>query len=96
MSARYTPNSRGTREFMNSQMVGTAMRGVADQLAGQANTAGRSRYEVRELTVAGGWGNTSRAGAEVYESRRDYRDVRDRVLVNVSRQFYMRAGGGGG
>lgn len=93
MSARYTPNSRGTREFMNSAMVGSAMRSVASQVAGQANAAGRSRYEVRELQVTGGWRNTSRAGAEVYEANRDYRDVRDRVLVNVSRQFYMRGGG---
>ena len=93
MGAQYRANSSGTREFMNSQMIGTAMRGVAGQLSGQANAAGRSRYEVRELTVTGGWNNSSRAGAEVYEADRDWRDVRNRVLVDVARGFHMRGGG---
>lgn len=95
MRAQYRIDSRGTREFMNSSMVGSAMRQVAVQVAGQANSAGRSRYESRELTVTGGWRNSSRAGAEVYETERDYRDARDRTLVNVARGFRMRGGGGG-
>lgn len=94
MRPKYTPDPKGTREFMNSAMVGSAMRNVASQLSGEANAAGRSRYEVRELTVTGGWYSTSRAGAEVYEAERDFRDVRRQTLVNVAKGFQMRGGGG--
>lgn len=79
---------------MNSRMVGDAMRSVAADMAAQANAQGRGRYEAAPRTVTAGWRNTERAGAEVVESRRDYRDVRNRTLVNLSRQYTMRGGGG--
>ena len=78
---------------MNSKGVSDAMRGVAAEMAAQANQQGRGYYEAQPRTVQGGWGATNRAGAEVVETRRDYRDVRRRTLVNLSRQFTMRGGG---
>lgn len=93
MSTKYTPDSRGTREFMNSKDISDSMRGVAAQMAAQANQQGRGSYEARARTVQGGWSATNRAGAEVVETQRDYRDVRRRVLVDISNQFRMRGGG---
>lgn len=93
MSAQYRPDSRGTREFMNSQMVGDAMRSVAADLAAQANAQGKSTYEAVPRTVTAGWRNTERAGAEVRETERSWSDVHRRTLVNVSRQYRMRGGG---
>lgn len=93
MSARYTPDARGFREFMNSQTVGSAMRSVADDMASQVNQQGRGDYEARNRTVQGGRRADDRAGAEVVEARRDWGDVRRRRLVNLSRQFTMRGGG---
>ena len=93
MSAKYTPDSGGTRQFMNSQGVSEAMRAVANEMAAQANQQGRSSYEAQARTVQGGWSASNRAGAEVVETQRDYRDVRHRVLVDISRTFRMRGGG---
>lgn len=90
---RYRANSQGTRELMNSKMVGDAMGSVAADMASQANTVGRGSYESRQVTVSGGWSNTQRAGAEVVETVRYWPDVRDRVLVNLSNQYRMRGGG---
>lgn len=78
---------------MNSQGVSNAMRSVAAQMSAQANSQGRGRYEAVPRTVQGGWRATDRAGAEVVETQRDYRDVRRRVLVDISNSFRMRGGG---
>lgn len=93
MSIRYTPDSRGTREFMNSQEVGAAMRNVAADMASQINRDGKGDYQANQRTVQGGWSATDRAGAEVVETRRDWSDVKRRRLVNLSRQYTMRGGG---
>ena len=94
MSAKYTPDSGGTRQFMNSQGVSEAMRAVANEMAAQANRESKGGgYEAQARTVQGGWSASNRAGAEVVETQRDYRDVRHRVLVDISRTFRMRGGG---
>ena len=101
MSAKYTPDSGGTRQFMNSKGVSDAMRGVAAEMAAQANQQGSGGYEAQPRTVQGGWSASNRAGAEVTEiashpSERTvgaWRDAKVRHLVNISRQFRMRGGG---
>lgn len=78
---------------MNSQDISNAMRTVAEDMAAQAMREGKSLYKVNSRTVQGGRYATNRAGAEVVETQRDYRDVRHRVLVNISKTFRMRGGG---
>ena len=93
MSAKYTPDSGGTRQFMNSQGVSNAMRAVAEDMAAQAMREGKSLYRVNSRTVQGGWSASNRAGAEVTHADYDYRDRRRGTLVNISRTFRMRGGG---
>jgi len=93
MSAKYTPNSQGMSEFMNSSMVGRAMGSIAADMAAQANREGKGRYESAERTVTGGWNATARAGAEVVETERAWGDVHRRTLLNISNQYVMRGGG---
>lgn len=93
MSARYQSDRAGMRAFMNSQMVGDAVLGVAQDLAGEANRRGNGGYEAQRRTVQAGKYATNRAGAEVVETERHFSDVRQRLLVNLSRQYRTRGGG---
>ena len=93
MAGGYTPDDQGIRAFMNSAELGRAMTGVAQDLAAQANSSGRSKYGVRSRTVQGGWRASDRAGAEVYEADRSWADVRARHLRNVTKQFRVRGVG---
>lgn len=93
MTAQYRPDPAGFRQFMSSAEISKAMTNVADQLASQANSSGRSSYGVRPRTVQGGYRASDRAGAEVYETERHYADVRTRHLRNITKQFYIRGGG---
>lgn len=93
MTGRYTPDRRGTRQFMHSRDVGRAMGSVAEELASQANLLGRGAYTASQRTVQGGGGSTvERAGAEVRETQRHWADVNVRRLVNVTNRFRMRGG----
>lgn len=83
----------GFQAFLLSPQLGRAMRGVADQLADQANRSGRSEYVSAQTVVSGGRSNSPRSGAEVRESRRSWPDVRARHLMNVTRAFRARGGG---
>lgn len=89
---QYTPDDRGMRQFRFSDTVGNAMGKVANDFAAQANARGRSRYVARQKLVRGGHQNSERAGAEVTEEQRHWNDVRERLLVNLSRDFRMRGG----
>ncbi|WP_296249542.1 hypothetical protein [uncultured Stenotrophomonas sp.] len=93
MTSQYTPDSKGMADFLKSDVVGNAMRDVADDIASQANAQGAGVYDAIPRTVTGGWRNTERAGAEVVEEQRDMSDVRARTLVNLSQQYRMRGGG---
>lgn len=93
MSARYKSDKEGTRQWINSRMISDAMMTVGRDMAAQANAQGRSTYEAVPRTVNAGYFNTARSGAEVREVRRDQADVRNRTLVNLSRQYVMRGGG---
>ena len=97
MSAKYSIDGAGMREFANSRMMADAMFPVAEQLASEANATGRSTYDARRATVDGGRDNSPRAGAEVVESERpSWADVNNRHLVRVTQGFRMRGGGGAG
>lgn len=83
----------GFRAFLNSPELGRSMLGVAQQLAAEANSSGRSEYEAVQTVVSGGRDNSARSGAEVRESRRSWSDVRSRNLLNVTKAFRSRGGG---
>lgn len=92
--AEYRPDSQGTRQFMNSKMIGDAMGKVAADFRAQLREQGaKSSYEARQRTVTGGRNASNRAGAEIVETDRYWGDVKRRRLVNLSRQYRMRGGG---
>ena len=101
MSAKYRSSTPGTREFMNSQMISKAMRGVADDMLAQVQREAKGGYESRSRTVQGGKYATNRAGAEVSETARHWSertpgawsDAKRYRLVNMSRTYTMRGGG---
>lgn len=74
----------GLRELATSSAVGDATLAAAQQMAGNAQAVGRGEYEAAPATVLAGWANERRAGAVVRESRKDWRDTRDAVLLRVA------------
>ncbi|GAP53964.1 hypothetical protein AHiyo6_05290, partial [Arthrobacter sp. Hiyo6] len=47
--------------------------------------------EAAPTTVTAGWANERRAGAIVRESRKDWRDTRDAILLRVADSMKSRA-----
>jgi hypothetical protein len=74
----------GLRDIATSSAVGEATLAAAQRLAGNAQAVGRGEYEAAPTTVTAGWANERRAGAVVRESRKDWRDTRDAILLRVA------------
>lgn len=70
--------------------MGAEMVSVAERIAGNAQAVGSGDYETAPSTVTVGWQNERRAGAVVRESRQDWRDWRDAILVRVTRSMETR------
>lgn len=85
-SKAYRAVSQGLRQLGTSAEVGTAAMAAAQRIATTANANGRGTYDASPTTVRAGWANESRSGAVVRETSRDYRDVRNRTLVNALQQ----------
>jgi hypothetical protein len=80
----------GLRELGTSAAVGAATLAAAQRLAGNAQAVGKGDYTAQSTTVLAGWANERRAGAVVRESRRDWRDTRDAILLRVAQSMETR------
>ena len=89
-SRNYRADDDGLREIGSSSAMSSAVVAVGQQLAGNAQAVGSGDYEARPSTVTAGWQNERRSGAVVRESRQDWRDWRDAILVRVTRSMEMR------
>lgn len=86
----YSADDSGLKDFGTSSAVGAATLAAAQRLAGNAQAVGRSEYEAKPTTVTAGWQNERRAGAVVRESRADWRDTRDAILLRVADSMRVR------
>lgn len=90
--SNYKPEHDGIREIGSSAAMGAACLEVAERLAGNAQAVGSGDYKAERSTVTAGWRNERRAGAVVRESRQDWKDWRDAILVRVTRSMGVRGG----
>lgn len=90
-SKSYQGDDAGLRELGSSSAVGDATLAAARRLAGNAQAVGRGEYEAAPTTVVAGWQNEHRAGAVVRESRPDWKDTRDAILLRVADSMKVRA-----
>lgn len=86
----YMADDSGLRDFGTSKAVSDASLAAAQRLAGNAQAVGRGTYEAASATVTAGWANERRAGAVVRESRPDWRDTRDAILLRVAQSMEVR------
>ncbi|MCZ9884149.1 hypothetical protein [Arthrobacter sp. B2a2-09] len=89
-SKSYMADDSGLKDFGTSKAVGDATLAAAKRLAGNAQAVGRGEYEAAPSTVTVGWANDRRAGAVVRESRADWRDTRDAILLRVAEAMKAR------
>lgn len=80
----YEPSNKGLQELGRSSAMSQKMVQAARDLAGTAESVGRSKYGAAPYTVRSGRQNEARAGAIAYESERDFRDARDEVLKRTA------------
>jgi len=86
----YMADDSGLKDLGTSDAVGAATLAAAQRLAGNAQAVGRGTYEAAPMTTLGGWQNERRAGAIVRESRPDWRDTRDAILLRVADSMRVR------
>ncbi|UKA59161.1 hypothetical protein [Arthrobacter sp. FW306-2-2C-D06B] len=89
-SKSYLAEDAGLKDLGTSSAVAAATLAAAQRLAGNAQAVGRGTYEAAPSTVTVGWANSRRAGAVVRESRRDWRDTRDAILLRVAESMKVR------
>ncbi|SDK79222.1 hypothetical protein [Arthrobacter sp. ok362] len=89
-SRSYLADDSGLRELGTSSAVGAVTLAAAQRLAANAASVGHGEYEAAPATVTAGWANERRAGAVVRESRKDWRDTRDAVLMRVAQSMEAR------
>lgn len=82
-SRNYQADDDGLRVIGTSTAMGAEMLSVAERIAGNAEAVGHGKYEAERATVTAGWQNERRSGAVVRESRQEWRDWRDAILVRV-------------
>lgn len=88
----YKADDGGLKDLGTSSATGAATLAAAQRLAGNAQAVGRGEYTAEPATVLAGWANERRAGAVVRESRRDWRDTRDAILLRVADSMRVRGG----
>lgn len=86
----YSADDSGLKDLGTSSAVQAATLAAAQRLAGNAQAVGRGEYEAAPATVVVGWQNERRAGAVVRESRKDWRDTRDAILLRVADAMRVR------
>ncbi len=89
-SKSYLADDSGLKDLGTSSAVAAASLAAAQRLAGNAQAVGRGTYEAAPTTVTVGWANDRRAGAVVRESRADWRDTRDAILLRVAETMKAR------
>lgn len=87
----YKPDHGGLRDIGSSAEMGAACLAVAERIAGNAQAVGEGDYGAERRTVTGGWRNERRAGAVARETRQDWEDWREAILVRVVRSMEVRA-----
>src|SRR5690625_2474335 len=90
----YSPESAGLRALGGSSAMSQKMVQAARDLAGTAESVGRSKYGSAPYTVRSGRNNEARSGAIAYESERDWRDARDEILKRTARAMGSRVPSG--
>jgi len=90
VSKAYLADDSGLKDLGTSSAVGEATLAAAQRLAGNAQAVGRGEYEAAPANVVAGWNNERRAGAVVRESRKDWRDTRDAILLRVADSMKVR------
>lgn len=89
-SRNYRADDDGLREIGQSAAMSAEMVSVAQRIAGNAEAVGHGKYEADAQTVTVGWQNERRRGAVVRESRQDWKDWRDAILVRTLAAMEMR------
>lgn len=89
-SRNYQADDDGLRQIGQSAAMGAEMLSVAERIKGNAEAVGHGDYEAERATVTAGWQNERRSGAVVRESRQDWKDWRDAILVRVVRSMEVR------
>jgi hypothetical protein len=84
VSRSYLADDSGIKDLAMAAAMGQACLAAASQMAAQANATGKGDYSASLAVVTSGWANERRMGAVVRESRRDWRDTRDTVLLKVA------------
>ena len=79
----YQAEDDGFKGISLDPMMARYMQGVADDIAGDANAVGESRYTGGLTTVRMGWENQPRLSAEITEEDPHWRDARDEILLRV-------------
>lgn len=79
----YQADDDGLKDIAMGPEMARFMQGVADDIAGDGNAVGESRYDGGITTVRMGWQNEPRISAEVTETQPHWRDARDEVLLRV-------------
>jgi hypothetical protein len=88
--SKYKPDFSGMREIGSSAEMGAACLEAAQRMAGNAQAVGSGDDVAERSTVTAGWRNERRAGAVVRETRHDWKDWRDAILVRVARSMEVR------
>lgn len=88
---RYVPDSRGLAQIGRSQRMSNLMLQAAREVAGVANSVGKSEYSAKPVTVTTGYRNERRAGAVAYESKYHPADWRDQILKRTAEAMSRRS-----
>ncbi|WGH80605.1 hypothetical protein QDX25_07255 [Auritidibacter ignavus] len=83
-TSRYVPVPAGLKEVGAWASVQASCVGAARQIASTAGSQGYSTYQAAPMNHPVGKQGDIRAGAVVMESDRDWRDVRDKRLLQVA------------
>lgn len=80
----YMADDSGFKQVGRSSKMSAAMVEYARDVAAVAQSAGKSEYDAKPVTVTAGHANERRAGAVAYESKYHPADWRDAILKRTA------------
>jgi hypothetical protein len=93
ITRRYLADDSGLRDLGLDDAAGSIALAAAELMAAAAIQSGKGDYVAAPTIVTAGWANERRSGAVVRESRHDFRDSRDAILLTVLDNMAMRGSG---
>ena len=89
-SRNYFADDSGFQEIALSDEMSDFVVGVAETMAGNSDAVGDSEYEAKRTIVRSGWNNERRQGASVEETKADWKDARDAILLRTADAMKIR------